>query len=133
MIEHSCCCIWDFVMSALNQIHFGFENSLKFGFEKLEKKKEIHLHSVLAQLAAWQRAVSACPPARGPLLLFPASRLGRAQPAAWLARACAFLPSPSLTPRVHKSGPPPSSSRRQRHLPNTSPIEFPPSISSFLV
>jgi hypothetical protein len=27
-------------MSALNQIQFGFENSLKFGFEKLEKKEE---------------------------------------------------------------------------------------------
>jgi hypothetical protein len=40
MIEHSCCCIWDFVMSGLNQIKFGFENSLKFCFEKFEKEKE---------------------------------------------------------------------------------------------
>jgi hypothetical protein len=107
------------------------EDSKSFGkcFEILEKEKEKGfslLISVLAQLAARQRAASACPPACGPLLLFPASRLGRAQPAAWLVRARAFLPSPSLTLRVHKSGPPPSSSRRQRGLPNTSPIEFPP-------
>jgi hypothetical protein len=27
-------------MSALNQIQFRFENSLKFGFEKLEKEKK---------------------------------------------------------------------------------------------
>jgi hypothetical protein len=40
MIEHSCCCIWDFVMSGLNQIQFGFENPLKIGFEKFEKEKE---------------------------------------------------------------------------------------------
>jgi hypothetical protein len=40
MIEHSCCCIWDFVISGLNQIQFGFENSLKFGFEKFEKEKK---------------------------------------------------------------------------------------------
>jgi hypothetical protein len=40
MIEHSCCCIWDFVMSGLNQIQFGFENPLKIGFEKFEKEKK---------------------------------------------------------------------------------------------
>jgi hypothetical protein len=39
MIEHSCCCIWDFVMCGLNQIQFGFENPLKIGFEKFEKEK----------------------------------------------------------------------------------------------
>jgi hypothetical protein len=46
-----------------------------------------------------------------------------------------YFPSPlchSLTSRAHVSGLPPSSSRRQRRLPKSSPIESLPSISSFL-
>jgi hypothetical protein len=94
MIEHSCCCIWDFVMSGLNQIQFRFENPLKIGFEKFEKEKGIFFfgpHSPAAQC-------SACPPHARPT--FPCARLrflGRAQATAIgpSSRARGHVPHPS--------------------------------------
>jgi hypothetical protein len=56
MIEHSCCCIWDFVMSGLNQIQFGFENPLKIGFEKFEKEKEKGNFLLRAAILPWPSA-----------------------------------------------------------------------------
>jgi hypothetical protein len=92
MIEHSCCCIWDFVMSALNQIQFGFENSLKFGFEKLEKEKgkEFLFFSgrfLLPQPTPRPASPRAAHLSGGPFLSLPRQRpppvsLGRAQAAA---------------------------------------------------
>jgi hypothetical protein len=78
-------------MSGLNQIQFGFENSLKFGFEKFEKRKrEREFSSSGRNLPAAQ--CSAC--SGGPS--FPRQRplpdsLGRAQAAACRPNSRALL------------------------------------------
>jgi hypothetical protein len=82
MIEHSCCCIWSFVLSGLNQIQIWFENHLKNGFEKLEKRKRKRIYfltgppSFLSQSSARQQRPSSSPPrARIPFGPSPASGL----------------------------------------------------------
>jgi hypothetical protein len=73
MIEHSCCCIWSFVLSGLNQIQIWFENLLKICFEKLEKEKEKR-NSFHPDFGPSRPTLAA---AR--LLPAPCSRVGRAQ------------------------------------------------------
>jgi hypothetical protein len=66
-------------MSALNQIQFGFENTLKFGFEKLEKEKKRKESLFFSgRFLLPQPTPRPALPARGPLTPAPRSRVDRA-------------------------------------------------------
>jgi hypothetical protein len=88
------------------------KNALKYWKRKKKRIFFAHLSFGPAQLAARQRAASACPPARGPLPFFP-PRPAWAKPSQPPARPPSF-PSPSLTPWPHVSGAPSSFPHRCR-------------------
>jgi hypothetical protein len=119
MLSHLNFCIEWFDFKFKRGFKISFENALKY---LKRKKKEFYFSSQLsAQLS--QQAHARSPSSLLRFLASPCPTLAEHRepskpPGPARARAAfSFLSLPSLTPRVHVSGAPPSSSRRHRRFP----------------
>jgi hypothetical protein len=129
MIEHSCCCICNFVMSGLNKIQIGFENLLKNGFEKLEKEKGKEILFFSGRFLSRSPSPRPAAAARFSFSLSPRPPpvpLGRAQAVANgpASRARGRLPPEPLTCRSHRSASVLLSFSFLRHLPKMDATAF---------